>query len=333
MNHNYAINIMKAVTNFKHKKTVLSNYPQIDGIEPTNHCNLNCWFCARAQAKKRGIGFMSYSTFKNIVNFKNRLSLAHPNLFGHGEPLLKPDFVDLLHELKKYSGSVSFNTNATLLRGNLQRQILECDIDNIDISFEGVNKQVYEDMRLGAKFEAVENNILSFILLRNRMKSKTKITLVTIVCDETKLYLKEFIKKWKNYADKIILNPLNNWGGLMSWEDNTIKPKICFAPWYSIFFNYSGDAVPCCVYEGKNFLGNINDKTLNEIWNSKEYQWFRWCHLYNRELLDQCRDCDFNAYMNPYFGHIGEPNRFFPVDRCFLGFGKEFMIKHVVEGD
>jgi MoaA/NifB/PqqE/SkfB family radical SAM enzyme len=60
-------------------------------IEPTNDCNMDCWFCHR---KERKIGYMNFSSFKRIIDqIPIRVGLC---LSYGGESILHPQFPDMV---------------------------------------------------------------------------------------------------------------------------------------------------------------------------------------------------------------------------------------------
>ena len=55
--------------------------------------------------------------------------------------------------------------------------------------------------------------------------------------------------------------------------------RYCEFPWNSVSILYDGTVVPCPLeYEGIMNMGNINNQTLDDIWNSDQYRAFRKMH-------------------------------------------------------
>lgn len=66
--------------------------------------------------------------------------------------------------------------------------------------------------------------------------------------------------------------------------------NFCILPWIHLNLNPNGDIAPCCITEGNDTMGNINNTPIEEIWNSRKYMQLR------KELLDgkqprMCRRC------------------------------------------
>ena len=54
------------------------------------------------------------------------------------------------------------------------------------------------------------------------------------------------------------------------------QPKPCKDLYRSMWVYWNGDVVPCCYdLTGKEILGNVNQNTLEEIWNGECYASFR----------------------------------------------------------
>ena len=64
---------------------------------------------------------------------------------------------------------------------------------------------------------------------------------------------------------------------------------FCLAPWASLYFSLNGDVLPCCMTRFSP-LGRYPDKTIDEIWRSKEMSDFRNA-LARYELPDGCWQC------------------------------------------
>jgi MoaA/NifB/PqqE/SkfB family radical SAM enzyme len=73
----------------------------------------------------------------------------------------------------------------------------------------------------------------------------------------------------------------------------------CYQPWSYSYIRNDGFVQACCFSE--NFvMGNLNEKSFEEIWNDKPYQTFR--ATVNRNLLPDCRRCEFR------FRYVPSPN-------------------------
>jgi len=61
------------------------------------------------------------------------------------------------------------------------------------------------------------------------------------------------------------------------FADHTPRRHYCVLPWYSATIIATGEVNPCCALSTTptTLMGNINEQSLNEIWNGEPYQRFR----------------------------------------------------------
>ncbi len=100
-------------------------------------------------------------------------------------------------------------------------------------------------------------------------------------------------------AAPVKLNPQSPGPIAWNWNTEQEKPPIqmCTA-WIMPYIFVSGHVIPCCVgneanqreLQKKLSLGNVNDRSFKEIWDSPEYKEFR-AMIRRGETPLQCRDC------------------------------------------
>jgi radical SAM protein with 4Fe4S-binding SPASM domain len=193
------------------------------------------------------------------------------------------------------------HTNATLLTQEMSMRILQSSLDYITFSFDGCTPEIYEKLRVGAKFEQVKSQIETFLRMRYEMKLKTPTTRVEILyMKETKEYIHDFIKYWQTKrVDRIGIRPVETWIGLVD-DHCVIRAKNfghrpCEEAFFSCAILVDGTVVPCCMdIEGRLPLGNILKQPFREIWNGHLYNRLRRQHLINAIPENSiCHDCCF----------------------------------------
>lgn len=95
---------------------VLPEYPKLLQIEPTNKCNFSCSMCLNAYGNSENY-FLSLESLQQIAEdvFPHIEKLV---LYGFGEPLMHPDFMEMLQISRKHlpsGSSITFTTNGSLL--------------------------------------------------------------------------------------------------------------------------------------------------------------------------------------------------------------------------
>lgn len=74
---------------------------------------------------------------------------------------------------------------------------------------------------------------------------------------------------------------------------NNLGKKFCIAPWVHTHIWPDGTVYPCCMsnVERGNDFGNINDNTMQDIWNNEKYRQFRLDLINGVERPDVCYRC------------------------------------------
>lgn len=146
------------------------NLPIDVSLEVTNSCNLHCIMC-REHPSLNGKAI----TLNANPKIKKELGAAlkkakQVGLFGWGEPLLFPNYGNLIKELRSLNpkACLSFTTNGQLLTPALIEQIIDAKIDFIIVSIDSADPKTYESIRRGASFARLVRNIELF----NEIKSK-----------------------------------------------------------------------------------------------------------------------------------------------------------------
>lgn len=150
-------------------------------IEPTTRCNYTCGFCAGRHMQQRDLAF---TQFKELIDAIE--NLKHLELQGEGEPLLHPQFFEMIHYAKSRFPDVkiSFITNGSLFTTENISRILECDIHTILISIESPNEDEFQKIR-GGKLSKVKRGISDLIEKKLLINSPLKIGFAVTVLRQT----------------------------------------------------------------------------------------------------------------------------------------------------
>ena len=111
-------------------------YPyQIVYLSLTNRCNLRCKHCV-ASACIEEVDHMNTKDWKKVIDQVVVLNPEQINLTG-GEPLIRPDFCEILEYLRaNYKGAITLSTNALLLNERLM-EIIKKNVDGVSVSLDG----------------------------------------------------------------------------------------------------------------------------------------------------------------------------------------------------
>lgn len=131
-------------------------------VEASGRCNLNCPICVRKQWSEP-MGLMSSQIFERLLSGLRAL-VSPPTLVfgGFGEPLYHPDIAEMISQVKGLGCRVELITNGTLLTPECSRRLIKAGLDLLWVSLDGARPESYHDVRLGAEFSNVIQNVQHF---------------------------------------------------------------------------------------------------------------------------------------------------------------------------
>ncbi len=278
---------------------ILKKRPPMVDIGITNLCNANCIMCPHSKLKK--MGTMDIEQYKKIIDDCAKFKVKIVTLSFFGEPLLDKTLIEKIKYAKSNDMFVAFYTNASLLNKDIADKIIKSGLDSITISFDSNNKETYEKIRIGLKFDIVKKNILNLIKLKKEQDSKLKINLVVVELEENKSELKSFYKKWKKRVDSINIINMRNWASAIdkkgledSFHYRENKRSPCVFLWQKMVIDWDSNVVLCCDdYSHQIVLGNLKNQTVKEIWNGDKLKKIREEHINeNFHKIPLCSGCN-----------------------------------------
>jgi len=269
-------------------------------IEPTNKCNLNCVMCPRDEMT-RSLGNMPLDTFYKVIGDAVEMGVQNIILHGYGEPFISADLFEMIRHIREETNlHVRVNTNGLYLSERRIRKLLDCPPHHLNVSIDGATAETYEKIRINGNYNKLEGFIENFIKIRHEdfPNADLKFSLQFIRMEETEHEVELFRTRWEGLVDEIAIPPVHNWAGTYEERGKRSQSSLerfpCRELWRTIVVSYSGNTTICCnVINDDPMMGNVNEKSLNEIWNSREYEEFRNIHLEGTfEKMDKCKDCD-----------------------------------------
>lgn len=298
-------------------------------IEPSSKCNLNCTMCFRQSWDGPFLdmeGSLFEKLLNEVEGFKYK-PVFH--IGGLGEPFVNPNIYDIIITLKEKGYFLSISSNGTLMPKKRMECLIDYGVDRLFLSMDpGVVghgpvdpilhklkeiDNIRKSKKKGKPMTGVEivltkENInylsgfpdllqeagVTFIILSNLIPTTKDVEDFTLYGGgkfENKVY-ENFMKN--TYSRFNVTLP--------EFEFKTER-KCNFISQDSVVIRSDGEVVPCYrfmySYEEhylnidrkvtpKSF-GNIRDKTLTEIYNSREYAWFRF--VVENSLYPSCGDC------------------------------------------
>ena len=289
-------------------------------IENLSRCNFRCVMCQVSEwAKGQRARDLTFHEFQQIIDDNH--GLVEIKIQGMGEPTLaRDDFYRMIKYARERHIWVRTVTNGSLLHLNDNSlKLLESGINEVQISIDGANKEVFEAIRVGGKFERVVDNVTNLNNLAQSLgKQVTKMW--TVVQDKNMSQLKDLVvlANVMNFTSMVFSLDISDWGNsdwtskikeksvshifdlkyanelyelgeslgvnVAFWNINekydiSNKEKLCPWPFERSYVASDNRVVPCCMVADPDTFEIKGPGTFVEIWNSKQYQRFRETHL------------------------------------------------------
>ncbi|MEM2304835.1 MAG: radical SAM protein [Candidatus Methanomethylicia archaeon] len=302
-----------------HRRIDFSPMPFYLSIETTRMCNLRCIMCEHTYIFANDNSYIDIQTFYNILN--NIPRVAGINLTGLGEPLLNPDFIDIVKAAKSRKLYVEFFTNGVLLDESVGKCLIDLGVDRVVFSLDAATEATYRKIRGADYFIKVLSNLINLINLRNNSDSNTFIAVNFVLSTVNNRELYKFVELMQAIGvDEVIINPVippKIFLKSLTQDKPTINlklpvnispymrriGKLCPLPWTAPFISCEGYVFPCCFISefGKykqllatGGLGNILESSFKEIWCGVRYRMVR------HEMLKlgtsyMCRGCTMTS--------------------------------------
>ncbi len=260
------------------KNFTLSGLGNIN-IELTSRCNKNCWMCGRRRIDREypelalQYGDMEFSLVKKIAGQlpENIVVQLHNN----GEPLLYPRFGEAVSLFARQITNI--DTNGKLLVDKAD-EILD-NLDTLAISVFENDPEADEQYDLIEEFLSRKGDRKPFTLLRLNGE----------------VDVERYRKFGLLFASRILHSPL----GSFNYKKQTPTiPEIgiCLDFLHHLAIDRHGMVSICVRFDPKRLgvIGNANEQTLAEIWNSpKRLKWLNYHLQGKREQVPLCSYCHF----------------------------------------
>lgn len=284
---------IKTVYGYYAKSAAMGAYPMHLSIELTNNCNLKCRMCPH-QNMNREKGYMPEPLFKKIIDeVKGKSEFVY--LYSTGESLLHPDFFNFAEYIRGKELKTCISTNITLLNEERSRKLIESGIDFIVLPLDGIDKQTYEKIRVGAQFEKNLLTIKRFLQLKIELRANCHVEVQFVLMDKNKdgvdhlnkLFTKEEISAINSFRIKpVYIYPSIN-------TENIFHNHPCYFLWSMMTIEWDGKVPICCMdFDAEVVLGDIRESSIYEIWNNQKFAFLRELHKnLEYEKMPLCNRC------------------------------------------
>jgi len=295
--------LAKIKLRLKDGKKPLPKAPKAAQIQTISGCNGDCVFCPNNKTKIK-IPYkqaMKWDLYKSIIDQCISLGVRRISPYLMNEPLLDPEMPErvlYISKNKKFNQYTKINSNGSLLTEKMARGLLDSGLTKLHFSVQGIDPGNYFDL-MKLQFDTVVKNIERIVELKEQGNYK-KIQLRIVMLDTKDIHphLEDIRTFWDKRGLKIHLNQMENRGHHDSIKTSSISfNKLSMFNWCNRLFRqmyvlYDGRMVQCCSdWEQSKVLGNLNDESLENIWNGNEYMSFRKKFLQGDVKGSICHGC------------------------------------------
>ncbi len=298
-------------------------------FENVSRCNFHCSMCKVSEWPKGRRGEdMSLDAFKRMVD--QQVGLVELKVQGLGEPTLqRDDYFAMIRYARDRHIWVRTTTNASLLHLNDNaRKLVDSGVNEIQISIDGADKQVFESIRRGAVFEQVVENCTTInALCAERGIERTKMWTVVQQANQHQLSqlvdlaaqmgfrsmafsldLVDFgMQAWRERNDQVtvehvftrreaeaLLAQAERHGIHLAFWSVTSKyqapGKLCPWPFERAYVSSDLRVVPCCIIGDPDICEVGSGEDFTAIWQGDALADFRRRHL-DGNIPEVCRGC------------------------------------------
>lgn len=285
-------------------------------IEITSICNERCIHCYIPHELKDR--HMDLGLFSKIVDESIEMKVLNFTLTG-GEPMLHPNFLEMIKRCRKENISLNILSNLTALSEDIVTELKTNPLISIQVSLYSINPNIHDEITkvkgsCSITKKAIENLVDSNINLQIScpiLKQNVHCYLDVIEWAKTMninvSYDYNLLGKYNsdtenlycrlNYNDvrDIVENDLNKERINLKKEieekkELTLDNAICSVCRYSFCVSEKGNVYPCAGWQSF-VLGNLYESTLSTIWSeSKKINILRNLKIKDFEACSVCND-------------------------------------------
>lgn len=282
-------------------------------VEPTTSCNLNCPECPSGRKDfHRPRGNISLGEFQHVID-QLKGHLMYLMLYFQGEPLLNPEFFDMVSYARQNKVYTATSTNGHYLDDDNAKQLVRSGLDRLIISLDGTDQDTYEQYRRGGDIQRVLSGIRNVVKWKKELRSSRPFLIIQfLVFKHNEHQIKDIKKLTKELGVRLELKTAQVYdhendtlmipesskfsrykrGGDGKWALKKPMRNRCSRMWDGAVITWDGRVVPCCFDKDATYqLGKLDNQSFKEIWKGKAYKDFRKQIFTDRSKIDICGNC------------------------------------------
>ena len=289
-------------------------------IEPSSLCNFRCLQCFQ---RLKGDNYftktrmnMPLSRFEKVLSQLKEWQgpkIKVLKLSIYGEPLMNPDFCEMVRMAKTadVAERIETTSNVSLLTREKAEKLVDAGLDYLRVSIYGADVENHRKVTSSTFTpEMIRSNLFTLLEVRKNANSSKPFVGAKMLdsFEEENCLFTEF---FKDAADELYLDKPHGWikvensdflgeyygndlekaEKIMAEDSN--NAAVCPMAFTTMAVRANGDVSPCCVdFIGGTNLGNMEEKTLQELWEGEEFFSFQKMQLERRKHENSsCKNC------------------------------------------
>ena len=231
-------------------------------------------------------------------------------LSGGGEPMLHPQAVELMLYAKEKGARIGLITNGSKFTAESLTTLIAAGIDAIEFSVDAADAETYSRVRPGLDWQRLNRNVSLALETRNRLRADTRI--IVSIINQQGVDVKAAEEYWGSIVDKVQVRKYLTWGYNKDFSADAaayLPPeKRVPCPWLFERLNIDsrGDVTLCGEdIAFKEKFGNILTRSIKEIWQGPEFNYFREKHQTGHgddiAICAQCPDWQYRSWQYNYW--------------------------------
>jgi MoaA/NifB/PqqE/SkfB family radical SAM enzyme len=287
--------------------------PIVVGCQVTNICNLDCKQCYTECSRSSPPGEMTSDEWKQQIDYLADNGVVHLYFEG-GDPLLRPDFLDLLRYAQKRF-LLWFRTHATTMTPQLAKEIADIGLGRVVIDFFGTDAEMHDHLTgvpgsfertwAGARLLRAEGVPVIPAAIVNRLNVPHLQRYVEfgteLEAEELGLLRLYPIGAAKRNWAELSPRPLDIIEAIAALDVpdgfrvmNGFHPHDANCCWVNAHITSTGDSIGCPYLRGMTNYGNVREVPFLETWGHPLYEQLR-----SQPIEGDCPECTKNRMLSP----------------------------------
>ena len=285
------------------------DFPPYIMTEQSFACNYMCPQCILGDNEQKAkysipVKLFPFELFCKVIDEAKEHECRSLSVHHISEPLLVKDLPERIAYARKQGFlDIHMVTNGELLDESKAKQLIQSGVTRIMISLDAHNSETFKKIRVGGNYEKVKKNIINLVQLRNSMGLKLPIIRTSFVIQKDNVHQVEPFKEyWNNIVDYVHIQsyqkPFENANNVRADEIHELPEDgfRCDQPFNRIVIRADGTVLPCCSFLAYDLpIGNVNNTTIYDVWNSKQFKELRRLHKEGRfkenPVCKKCVEC------------------------------------------